>query len=196
VETLDKDGNVVETFNYEKGAQVISKETSDTMRYVLESVVYSGTGNKAYIPGYRIGGKTATSQKLPRGNGKYIASFLSFAPADNPQVMALVIIDEPKGVYYGGTVAGPVMQELLKNVLPYLGIEPEYNEEELSKPEATRITVPDVRGMRITDARRALSDVGLGVDTTGDGSVVESQFPLPGESVNVDSKVVLYIGEQ
>ncbi len=124
----DEEGNLVESFVYDEGEQIISVETSETMKKILESVVAEGTGSKAYLPGYRIGGKTATSEKLPRRSGKYIASFMSFAPAENPQVMALVLIDEPQGVYYGGTVAGPVMQELLKNALPYLGIEPVYNE--------------------------------------------------------------------
>ncbi len=94
---VDAEGNTVKEFTYEKGAQVISEKTSETMKTILESVVSNGSGNKAYIPGYRIGGKTATSEKLPRRSGKYIASFMSFAPAENPQVMALVLIDEPQG---------------------------------------------------------------------------------------------------
>lgn len=123
IKTVDDNGFTVNTFEWPKGEQVISEETSATMREILESVVAEGTGNKAQVEGYRIGGKTATSQKLPRGSGKYIASFMSFAPADDPQVMALVLIDEPEGVYYGGTVAGPVMRDLLTNILPYLNIE-------------------------------------------------------------------------
>lgn len=123
IKTVDDNGFTVNTFEWPKGEQVISEETSAKMREILESVVAEGTGNKAQVEGYRIGGKTATSQKLPRGSGKYIASFMSFAPADDPQVMALVLIDEPEGVYYGGTVAGPVMRDLLTNILPYLNIE-------------------------------------------------------------------------
>lgn len=123
IKTVDDNGFTVNTFEWPEGEQVISEETSATMREILESVVAEGTGNKAQVEGYRIGGKTATSQKLPRGSGKYIASFMSFAPADDPQVMALVLIDEPEGVYYGGTVAGPVMRDLLTNILPYLNIE-------------------------------------------------------------------------
>lgn len=123
IKTVDDNGFTVNTFEWPKGEQVISEETSATMREILESVVAEGTGNKAQVEGYRIGGKTATSQKLPRGSGKYIASFMAFAPADDPQVMALVLIDEPEGVYYGGTVAGPVMRDLLTNILPYLNIE-------------------------------------------------------------------------
>ena len=95
------------------------------MKELLESVVSEGTGNKAYVAGFHIGGKTATSEKLPRSSNKYIASFIGFAPADNPQVIALVLIDEPTGVYYGGTIAAPVIGELYANILPYLGIEAE-----------------------------------------------------------------------
>lgn len=123
IKTVDDNGFTVNTFEWPEGERVISEETSATMREILESVVAEGTGNKAQVEGYRIGGKTATSQKLPRGSGKYIASFMAFAPADDPQVMALVLIDEPEGVYYGGTVAGPVMRDLLTNILPYLNIE-------------------------------------------------------------------------
>lgn len=123
IKTVDDNGFTLNTFEWPEGERVISEETSATMREILESVVAEGTGSKAQVEGYRIGGKTATSQKLPRGSGKYIASFMSFAPADDPQVMALVLIDEPEGVYYGGTVAGPVMRDLLENILPYLNIE-------------------------------------------------------------------------
>ena len=102
---------------------MINRQTSDTMKQILEKVVSEGGGKNAAIDGFCIGGKTATSQKLPRGNGKYIASFVGFAPADNPQVIAMCIIDEPVGVYYGGTVAAPVIKELFENMLPYMGME-------------------------------------------------------------------------
>ncbi|GFI62214.1 stage V sporulation protein D [Clostridiales bacterium] len=123
IRTEDNNGFVLNTFEWPDTSNAISPETSATMRGILESVVAQGTGNKAQVEGYAIGGKTATSQKLPRGSGKYIASFMSFAPANDPKVMALVLIDEPQGVYYGGTVAGPVMKDLLSNILPYLNIE-------------------------------------------------------------------------
>lgn len=122
VKTIDDDGFTKKVFEWPDDGRAISEETSEKMRAILESVVAEGTGNKAQVDGYRIGGKTATSQKLPRGSGKYIASFMSFAPADKPTVMSLVLIDEPQGVYYGGTVAGPVMKDLLSNILPYLNI--------------------------------------------------------------------------
>ena len=105
------------------GLSGISKETSETMKTLLEAVVHDGTGKRAYLPGFRIGGKTATSEKLPRSSNQYISSFLGFAPAENPQVIALVLIDEPEGIYYGGTIAAPVMAELFEVVLPYLEIE-------------------------------------------------------------------------
>ena len=118
----DSKGNVKETFNYNKEVGVISKETSDTMSYIMGMVVSEGGGNKGAVEGYAVGGKTATSEKLPRGNGKYISSFIGFAPVDEPQVIAICIIDEPTGIYYGGTVAAPVIKELYDNILPYLNI--------------------------------------------------------------------------
>ncbi|MDR1001397.1 MAG: PASTA domain-containing protein [Clostridiales bacterium] len=192
-EVIDGNGSVVEQLVYEKGEKILSTETSETMKMILESVVFSGTGNKTYIPGYRVGGKTATSEKLPRRNGKYIASFLAFAPAENPQVMALVLIDEPQGVYYGGTVAGPVMKELLANVLPYLNIKPQYNELEQQMPESVRIEVPDMRGLNAAYAKKVLNGTGLTCEVMGEGAVVRDQFPLPGETVNLNAKIVLYL---
>ena len=126
---LDSEGNVLKTLSYDIQEGVISEQTSDTMRTLLESVVSEGGGNKASIPGYSIGGKTATSQKLPRSAHKYISSFLGFAPAEDPQIMVLCIVDEPEGIYYGGTVCAPIVKEFLENALPYLGIEAEQNEE-------------------------------------------------------------------
>ena len=105
------------------------------MRYILEQVVSEGSGKKAALPGYRIGGKTATSEKLPRSLKKYISSFIGFAPADNPQVIALITINEPEGIYYGGTIAAPVIADIFKNILPYLGI----GEEEEESTGAFRI---------------------------------------------------------
>ena len=120
---LDRDGNVVEEFDHEVESGIVSEETSETMRMLLESVVAEGSGKNAYLEGYSIGGKTATSQTLPRSANKYIASFLGFAPADDPQILGMVIIHDPQGVYYGGTIAAPVLRSIYDNVLPYLGIE-------------------------------------------------------------------------
>lgn len=119
----DQNNNIIERLEYAKTDGAISAETSEKMKYLLDVVVSEGTGGKAYVEGFDIGGKTATSEKLPRGNGKYIASFLGFAPSDNPQVMVLVLIDEPEGAYYGGTIAAPVAGEVFKNILPYMGIQ-------------------------------------------------------------------------
>lgn len=125
VRVLDSDGNEVEEFQYEEKKGIVSEETSATMRMLLESVVSEGSGKNAYIEGYEIGGKTATSQTLPRSANKYISSFIGFAPADDPQVLGMCIIYNPQGVYYGGTIAAPVIREIFENILPYLGIEKE-----------------------------------------------------------------------
>ena len=122
VKTVDAGGNVLETFEYPVKAGIVSEETSATMREILEMVVSEGSGKNGGIAGFRIGGKTATSQTLPRGSGRYISSFIGFAPADDPQVIALAIINNPQGVYYGGQVSAPVVRQLFENILPYLGI--------------------------------------------------------------------------
>jgi stage V sporulation protein D (sporulation-specific penicillin-binding protein) len=162
------------------------------MREILESVVYVGTGNKTYIPGYRIGGKTATSEKLPRRSGKYIASFCSFAPAENPKVVTIILVDEPQGVYYGGTVVGPVMKELLQNTLPYLGVEPVYNDEELKKDGVAPVTIEDYTGMSVTEVKQNLTKQGLNVVVEGEGKTIMSQFPQKNEKINQKSKIILY----
>ena len=120
---LDENGETVEAFDYETEDGIVSEETSETMQMLLESVVSEGSGKNAYIEGYSIGGKTATSQTLPRSANKYISSFIGFAPADDPQILGIVIIHDPQGVYYGGTIAAPVLRDIYDNVLPYLGIE-------------------------------------------------------------------------
>ena len=121
--TYRADGEKTETFDYGEGKRILSQEVSETMKAVLETVVSEGGGKNAYIEGYRIGGKTATSQTLPRSARKYIASFVGFAPADDPEVLAMAVIYNPQGVYYGETIAAPVVRDIFDNVLPYLGIE-------------------------------------------------------------------------
>ena len=123
MEILDNNGSIVKEFDYEAEPGIVSEETSETMQMLLESVVSEGSGKNAYLEGYSIGGKTATSQTLPRSANKYISSFLGFAPADDPQILGMVIIHDPQGVYYGGTIAAPVLRSIYDNVLPYLGIE-------------------------------------------------------------------------
>jgi stage V sporulation protein D (sporulation-specific penicillin-binding protein) len=124
VKAISSDGETSHAFTYPVKEGIVSEKTSETMRYILEQVVSEGSGKRAKIDGYRVGGKTATSEKLPRSLKKYISSFVGFAPANDPQVIALITIDEPQGIYYGGTIAAPVIADILKNILPYLGIEP------------------------------------------------------------------------
>lgn len=122
VSVKDKEGTLIKDLKYPLGDQIVSQKTSDTMRYVLEQVVDGGSGKNAYIAGYHIGGKTATSETLPRSANKYISSFIGFAPATDPQVLVLCVIHNPQGVYYGGTIAAPVVKEIFSNILPYLGV--------------------------------------------------------------------------
>lgn len=123
VEVLSAEGKKVKTFRYNAKKHIVSEKTSQTMRELLESVVADGSGKNAYVEGYRIGGKTATSQTLPRSANKYISSFVGFAPADDPQILGMCVIYNPQGVYYGGTIAAPVIGKIFENILPYLGIE-------------------------------------------------------------------------
>ncbi len=132
---VSSDGTRIQNFSYPVKEGIVSEETSRTMRDILEHVVAEGSGKKASIEGYRIGGKTATSEKLPRSLKRYISSFLGFAPADNPQVMALITIDEPVGIYYGGTIAAPVIADLFENILPYMGIEKEQKTNTIMEPK-------------------------------------------------------------
>ncbi|MGL5433828.1 MAG: peptidoglycan D,D-transpeptidase FtsI family protein [Lachnospiraceae bacterium] len=128
VKVVNEEQNTVQRLTYPVKSEIVSAETSETMRYILEQVVAEGGGKNAAIEGYQIGGKTATSEKLPRSQKRYISSFIGFAPADDPQVIALIMIDEPQGVYYGGTIAAPVISDIFKNILPYLGIEADKEE--------------------------------------------------------------------
>ena len=134
VQVTNRNGKTVEKFDYPVKKHVVSEDTSSEMRDILESVVSEGSGKNSYIPGYKIGGKTATSQTLPRSANKYISSFIGFAPADHPQVLAMVVIHNPQGIYYGGTIAAPVVRDIFENILPYMGIEKDerlINEEKL-----------------------------------------------------------------
>lgn len=191
-QVLDQEGNVLKTLEFPVTEGVIDPEVSQTLRQVLETVVSEGGGSKAAITGYSIGGKTATSQKLPRSAKKYISSFLCFTPVEDAQLMTLMLIDEPEGIYYGGTVCAPVVKELLENILPYLGIEPVYTEEEALLPEVAQTEVPDLLGMTLAQARETAGETEL--DVLGEGEQIIEQFPLPGETVNMDSKIVVYLG--
>jgi stage V sporulation protein D (sporulation-specific penicillin-binding protein) len=192
VEILNQDGESVETLEYDDSKTAISKETSDTMTTILESVVSEGTGRRCYVPGYKVGGKTATSEKLPRSSNKYISSFLGFAPADNPKVIALVLVDEPKGIYYGGTVAAPVIKELYENILPYMGINPKYVQRDFDDFKVGEITIPDLLGRSKDETKKILKDIELEIVNIGNGETITEQFPLPGDKVNRNSKLILF----
>lgn len=129
VAVKNSDGVLKEVCQYPQGEQIVSQETSETLQYILEHVVSDGSGNRAYLEGYHVGGKTATSETLPRSANIYISSFVGFAPADDPQVLGICIINHPQGVYYGGTIAAPVIQRIFSNILPYLGVEQDINVE-------------------------------------------------------------------
>lgn len=195
VKVIDEENNIIfENNGDDKKESIITEEVSKNMREILEQVVYDGTGNKTYIPGYQVGGKTATSEKLPRGQGKYIASFMAFAPASDPEVIAIVIIDEPVGAYYGGQVAGPIMQEVLSNALPVLGVMPVYNEEELLLDQVKTSVVPDLLGLSIKEAKAVLKECGLKIQTDSEDleMIIKGQFPKKGEIVSFDSKIIVY----
>ena len=191
---VDSEGYVVKEFGKENIRQIVSQSTSKQLREVLESVVSEGSGSGAYIRGYRVGGKTGTSEKIPRGNSKYVASFIGIAPSDEPEIICLVLLDEPTtGVYFGGIIATPVARSIMEETLAYLGIEPSYTVEELATMETT---VPNVVGMTIEEANKVLSSASLKYALDGGESVVLNQLPKAGVKVNQNSIVMLYTEEE
>lgn len=192
---IDGNNNVVKSVDNVRKRQVISTETSMKMRQLMEKVVDGGGGKNAYVPGYRIGGKTGTSQKvdkmLQENQGSlYISSFCGVAPMDDPQIAALILLDEPKGdAYYGGMVAAPVGGQIFKEILPYLGYQPQYTQEELEKME---IKTPDVVGKPVSTAENTIKSLGLNVKIIGDGENIFKQNPAPNQSINRNGIVVLY----
>jgi len=195
---LDADGSVIENIGPQIKRQVISEETSKKLSLMLERVVAEGTGKNAYIMGYRIGGKTGTSEKLDKvylegEKEDYIMSFLGFAPADDPQVACIVIIDEPRaGEVYGSAVAAPVCGSILGDVLPYLGTEPQYTSEELAK---VNVTVPNIVGKTAHMGEAALQKYGLHGTIVGAGDRVIKQVPAAGQSVPRGGSVIIYTEE-
>lgn len=198
---IDSEGNVVITNEPEVKRQVISKTTSETMLDMMESVVSKGTGMNAYVPGYKVAGKTGTAQKIIDGRyapGKYIGSFVSVAPATDPQIAVLVVVDDPSGVYYGGSVAAPVAGKLIEETLSYLEVKPVFTEKEKEEFDYI-VKVPDVRNKKIEDAGKMLVDLGLKYTTesdyiTQDLKVID-QFPLPGTEVSKGSIIDIYLEE-
>lgn len=190
---LDSDGNVISTTETTIKRQVISEQTSQTMRESLEYVVNNNGGSNAYIKGYRIGGKSGTSQKLDEYNNdnmRYVASYGCFAPADDPEIIMLIIADEPMtGDYYGSVVAVPYARKILEDVLPYLGYYPEYSDDEL---QTLDVTVPNVEDTTLYNAKSTLDNLGLQYQVIGNGDMVVSQNPVSGSSIAKGGKIVLY----
>ncbi len=188
---IDEDGNIIESHDTVVRRQVISGSTSAMIDEVLEQVVSQSTSRNAYIKGYRIGGKTGTSEKLGGAAGEYIASFCGIAPADDPQIAVLLLFDTPRGSsYYGGTVAAPTAGNLFRSILPYLGIDPVYAGDEL---ETADTAVPSVAGMSVSQATQTLQNRGFAVGAVyGQGETVVRQFPSGGMAAPRGSTVVLY----
>ncbi|CEN76724.1 stage V sporulation protein D (Sporulation-specific penicillin-binding protein) [[Clostridium] sordellii] len=200
-ELVDNQGNVTESIKPKVVRQVISEDTSNKMMEIAESVVSEGSGKAAYIPGYRIGGKTGTAQKVIDGKyaqGKYICSFVGIAPCDDPQIVVLAIVDEPTGVSaFGSTTAGPIVKEIMNDSLKYLGVEPKYSEEEKQEYEKEKVKVPNIIDLSVEDAIKVLEENKLkpiqDVDTEIKGTAkVVDIFPKPGAEVSVDSGIVIY----
>lgn len=196
-EIIDENGNTVSETKSTVKRQVVSQDTARRISLMLEDVVSKGTGKNAYVAGYRVAGKTGTSEKVGKynadGSKKYIASFCAFAPADDPEVIVLVLIDEPKGwSYSGGTIVGPVVGAIMEKTLDYLNIEPQYTEEELSSLDAV---TPLLTGASLNNARNELNNLRLEIRVVGNGDKVYRQMPLAGQPIPKGGRVVVYTEE-
>ncbi|NCB04242.1 MAG: PASTA domain-containing protein, partial [Clostridia bacterium] len=196
-EIVDSEGNIVKNFDRQEVRQVISAETSKQLCGLLEDVVTIGTGKNAYVMGYRVAGKTGTSEKKAKEaatgiKGLRISSFVAFAPADDPQIAVLITLDEPN-VYplTGGITVAPVIRRVMEEVLPYLNVEPVYTEAELQQKD---ITIPRVTGRTRADAEAALKLNGIKYRAEGDGDTATAQLPAEGSVVSSKTEVVLYLG--
>jgi stage V sporulation protein D (sporulation-specific penicillin-binding protein) len=194
-QVLDSDGNIVKSADTTVKRQVISQDVSQRMSKILQMNATTGTAKNGYIPGYRVAGKTGTSEKVAEyiAGGKkkmeYIASYCGFAPADNPQIALLVFFDEPAGdSYYGGAVAGPVFAKMMEEILPYLGVERKYTEAELEKLD---VATPDVTGKKLDVAKAELQKLKLNQKVYGSGDTVVKQIPESGKSIPQNGTVVL-----
>ena len=198
-ETGEEYEEIVKTIEPQKIRQVISEDTSKKLAQILQGVVENGSGSNAYIPGYRVGGKTGTAQKYGEDGkiiqGRHIASFVGFAPADDPKVIVLFAVDEPQvAVDFGSVVAAPYVQMILRDTLPYLGVEPIFNEDttELNK----KVEVPDVIGKELEEAYAILDEAGLNYLSESTGTIIKDQMPKPGARVKVNTTVLLYAEER
>jgi stage V sporulation protein D (sporulation-specific penicillin-binding protein) len=189
---LDDDGNVLASFGTNEVRQVMSKTTCDTISRILaDGVSGNGGAKNAYVKGYSVAAKTGTAEKVPRGSGKYVCSTVAYAPYDDPEVLCLLLVDEPtKGSLYGSTVAAPYVSKILAEVLPYMGIEPKYTESELA---GMAIKVPNYRGMSLDQAKKLISEAGLKYEIIGDGTSVVNQVPASDSKISKDNgRIFLY----
>ncbi|MGF7185071.1 stage V sporulation protein D (sporulation-specific penicillin-binding protein) [Desulfitispora alkaliphila] len=203
-EIRDHDGKLIEKLEPKVVRKVASKQSMDLALEILESVVENGTGRNTYIEGYRIAGKTGTAQKVAESGGyapgKYVASFVGLAPADNPQVVGLVVVDEPQGAYYGGQIAAPVFKNVMVDVLRYLEVAPKYSDEERENngqtKEVATVQVPNVVNMDLNDAENKLRQEGLRPERSGEGDYVVAQTPASGARVLQNSRIILYLDNE
>ncbi len=200
-EVRDHNGQVVQRIDPAPVRQVVSKDTARQVSEILEMVVSRGTGTRAYIPGYRVGGKTGTAQKVEGGKyvaGKYVASFAGYAPVNDPRLAILVVVDEPQGIYYGGTVAAPIFKRILEDSLRYLGVPAQYNSEVKPDRDNNRVKevlVPDVSQQAVVKAQAVIKASGLSPVVQGIGTVVADQIPKPGVRVQMGTQILLYAKE-
>lgn len=196
-QVLDDQGNVISQHDSTPIRQVVSEDTSEKVRECLEYVVASGTGKNGQVAGYRIGGKTGTADKTGDPNKDVVVSFMCFAPADDPQVIMLITMDSPSrntGVYVsGGNMVAPTASSVMSEILPYLGIEPDYTAEEMVGAD---VTVPNVIGETAADAKKTLTDAGFSCRTVGDGATVTDQTPVGGAIVPNNATIILYLGTE
>jgi len=196
-QVVDNEGNIIESFTPQVKRQVISAETSKTIRSILEKVVATGSGRNAYLVGYQIAGKTGTSQKLNQKEGEekeYVASFCCFAPAEDPRIACMIIFDTPRGKsYYGSGVAAPIARDIMADLLPYLSIDPRYTEADLAKMD---VNTPNVESRSVKDAKGILDKAGLKVTVVGDGENIVKQIPSVGKPIPKNGTVVLYTDSQ
>lgn len=186
----DKDGNLISNTQPVEIRKVMSEETAETMRNIMKQAVEVGAATNGYIAGYRVGGKTGTSEKLPRGSGKYIASFVGIAPTDDPKIAVIVMLDDPDSFsYYGNAIAAPVAREIIDDTLQYMGVEPQYSANESI---SDNVNVPSVVGLSLENAKNTAVDAGFDYMIIGDGEKVEQQVPSANSMVADGSTIILY----
>lgn len=203
-ELVDDSGNVIHRYEPKMVRQVLSQKTAKELRLIMESVVTEGSGKNAYIPGYRIGGKTGTADKIVNGRyapGKVYSSFIALAPVDDPQLAVLVVVDEPQGVHFGSLTAAPAAHEILRDTLRYLDVEPKFNEKEAQEYEKNDVVVPEIRNLSLKEAAKVLSESKLQYDTEpvtveNPDTIVIDQFPKPGAKIPEKSIIILYLKKE